>query len=97
MGHYIVIGIVVALIIGAQIFFFCKTLKEIKKFSKIFPNSTDHLYAKDSEIFIKNESNKQDEDEDDVFLRLGKEITELAIKMLEDNFSAHFPYVDENY
>lgn len=65
MGHYIVIGIVVALIIGAQIIFFCKTLKEIKKFSKIFPNSTDHLYAKDSEIFIKDESNKQDEEEDD--------------------------------
>lgn len=39
----------------------------------------------------------EDEDEDDVFLRLGKEITELAIKMLEDNFSADFPYVDENY
>lgn len=39
----------------------------------------------------------EDEDEDDVFLRLGKEITELAIKMLEDNFSAYFPYVDENY
>ena len=38
-----------------------------------------------------------DEDEDDVFLRLGKEITELAIKMLEDNFGAYFPYVDENY
>ena len=37
------------------------------------------------------------EDEDDVFLRLGKEVAELAIKMLEDNFSAHFPYVDENY
>ena len=65
MEHYIIIGIVVALIIGAQIFFFCKTLKEIKKFSKIFPNSTDHLYAKDSEIFIKDESNKQDEEEDD--------------------------------
>ena len=39
----------------------------------------------------------EDEDEDDVFLRLGKEITELAIKMLEENFSADFPYVDENY
>ena len=38
-----------------------------------------------------------DEDEDDVFLRLSKEITEVAIKMLEDNFCAHFPYVDENY
>ena len=39
----------------------------------------------------------EDEDEDDIFLRLGKEITEIAIKMLEDNFSADFPYVDENY
>ena len=39
----------------------------------------------------------EDEDEDDVLLRLGKEITELAIKMLEDNFGAYFPYVDENY
>lgn len=39
----------------------------------------------------------EDEDEDDVFLRLGKEITGIAIKMLEDNFSAYFPYVDENY
>ena len=39
----------------------------------------------------------EDEDEDDVFLRLGKEITEVAIQMLEDNFSADFPYVDENY
>ena len=39
----------------------------------------------------------EDEDEDDVFLRLGKEITEIAIKMLEENFSADFPYVDENY
>ena len=39
----------------------------------------------------------EDEDEDDVFLRLGNEITELATKMLEDNFSADFPYVDENY
>lgn len=38
-----------------------------------------------------------DEDEDDVFIRLGKEITELAIKVLEDNFGAYFPYVDENY
>ena len=56
MGHYIVIGIVVALIIGAQIFFFCKTLKEIRKFSKIFPNSTNRLYARDSEIFIKDDT-----------------------------------------
>lgn len=39
----------------------------------------------------------EDENEDDVFLRLGKEITEVAIKMLEDNFGAYFPYVDENY
>lgn len=38
-----------------------------------------------------------DEDEDDVFLRLGKEVTEVAIKMLEDNFGAYFPYVDEDY
>ena len=38
-----------------------------------------------------------DEDEDDVFIRVGKAITELAIELLEVNFSADFPYVDENY
>lgn len=54
MGHYIVIGIVVALIIGAQIIFFCKTLKEIRMFSNIFPKSTDNLYAHNSEIYIGN-------------------------------------------
>lgn len=38
-----------------------------------------------------------DEDEDDVFMDISKEITELAIKLLEERFSAYFPYVDENY
>lgn len=38
-----------------------------------------------------------DEEEDDVILRLGKEITEVAVKMLQDNLGANFPYVDENY
>ena len=53
MGHYIIIGVVVLLIIGLQIYFFSKTLKEIKRFSNIFPESTRCLYARDSEIFIK--------------------------------------------
>lgn len=30
-------------------------------------------------------------------LEIGKEITELAIKMLEERCGANFPYVDENY
>ena len=56
MGHYIVIGIVVVLIIGIQILFFVKTLKDINKFSDIFPKSANRLYAKDSEIFIKEDT-----------------------------------------
>ena len=54
MGHYIIIGIVVVLIIGLQIYFFSKTLKEIRMFSNIFPKSTDNLYAHNSEIYIGN-------------------------------------------
>lgn len=61
MGHYIVIGIVVALIIGAQIIFFCKTLKEIRMFSNIFPKSTDNLYAHDSEIYIGNKKSDNEQ------------------------------------
>jgi hypothetical protein len=38
-----------------------------------------------------------DEDEDDVFMDVSKEITELAVKLLEERFGANFPYVDENY
>ena len=38
-----------------------------------------------------------DEDEDDVFMDITKTITELAVKLLEERFGAHFPYVDENY
>lgn len=38
-----------------------------------------------------------DEDEDDVFMDVSKEITEFAIKLLEERFGADFPYVDENY
>lgn len=38
-----------------------------------------------------------DEDEDDVFMDVSKEITELAVKLLEERFGAYFPYVDENY
>ena len=38
-----------------------------------------------------------DEDEDDVFMDVSKEITELAVKLLEEHFGADFPYVDENY
>lgn len=38
-----------------------------------------------------------DEDEDDVFIDVSKQITELAIKLLEERFGADFPYVDENY
>lgn len=38
-----------------------------------------------------------DEDEDEVFMDISKEITELAIKLLEERFGAYFPYVDENY
>lgn len=60
MGHYIIIGIVVVLIIGLQIYFFSKTLKEIRRFSNIFPKSTDNLNAYDSEIYMKNE-NSDDE------------------------------------
>ena len=36
------------------------------------------------------------EDVDGKVLEIGKEITELAIKMLESH-GANFPYVDENY
>lgn len=54
MGHFIIIGIVVVFIIGIQIFFFGKTLKEIRRFSNIFPKSTDCLYAQDSEIYMKD-------------------------------------------
>lgn len=61
MGHYIVIGIVVALIIGAQIIFFCKTLKEIRMFSNIFPKSTGNLYAHDSEIYIGNKKSDNEQ------------------------------------
>lgn len=69
MGHYIIIGIIVLLIIGAQIYFFSKTLKEIRGFSNIFPKSTNNLYAQDSEIFIKRrgiiiENAKNDIDDD---------------------------------
>ena len=39
----------------------------------------------------------EDEDEDDVVLELGKEITEFATKLLEERLNAEFPYVDENY
>lgn len=35
-------------------------------------------------------------DEESDILEIGKEITELAIKMLESR-GANFPYVDENY
>ena len=38
-----------------------------------------------------------DENEDDVFLEVGKYITELAVKALEERLGAHFPYIDENY
>lgn len=38
-----------------------------------------------------------DEDEDNVFMDVSKEITELAVKLLEERFGANFPYVDENY
>lgn len=54
MGHFIIIGIVVVFIIGIQIYFFGKTLKEIRRFSNIFPKSTDCLYAQDSEIYMKD-------------------------------------------
>lgn len=39
----------------------------------------------------------EDEDEDDVFMDVSKEITELAVRLLEERFGADFPYVDENY
>ena len=38
-----------------------------------------------------------DEDEDDVFMDVSKEITELAVKLLEERFGADFPYIDEDY
>lgn len=38
-----------------------------------------------------------DEDEDDVFMDVSKEITEFATMLLEERFGAYFPYVDENY
>lgn len=39
----------------------------------------------------------EDEDEDEMFMYVSKEITELAVKLLEEHFGADFPYVDENY
>ena len=65
MGHYLIIGIIVLLIIGVQIYFFSKTSKEIRKFSNIFPKSTDNLYAHDSEIYVRDYENKIDYDIDD--------------------------------
>lgn len=38
-----------------------------------------------------------DEDFDEVVMELGKEITELATKLLEERLGAEFLYVDENY
>ena len=61
MGHYIIIGIVVVLIIGVQIYFFSKTLKEIRMFSNIFPKSTDNLYAHNSEIYIGNKKSDNEQ------------------------------------
>lgn len=66
MGHYIVIGIVVVLIIGIQILFFVKTLKDINKFSDIFPKSTNKLYAKGSEIFIKEDIEVEELEQEEV-------------------------------
>ncbi|MBQ8222999.1 MAG: hypothetical protein IJZ87_06625 [Bacteroidales bacterium] len=71
MVHYIVIGIIVLLIIGVQIYFFSKTYKEINSFSNIFPNSTNCLYAQDSEIFLKGKKivvgNETDDIDDELF------------------------------
>jgi hypothetical protein len=30
-------------------------------------------------------------------MEIGKEITEFAVKLLEEHYGANFPYVDENY
>lgn len=36
-------------------------------------------------------------DDDDAILEISKQITEFATKLLESQYGAEFPYVDENY
>lgn len=38
-----------------------------------------------------------EDDMEDVIIDIGKQVTELATKLLEQELGAKFPYVDENY
>lgn len=90
MGHFIVIGIVVVFIIGIQIFFFGKTLKEIRRFSNIFPKSTDCLYAQNSEIYMKDYDSDNEADDEETIEEIIINDAEVEVDVEDDDV------VDEN-
>ena len=76
----------------------CATVS--KKGNLSYWDAIDELteeYVRNLLAFSNPEVQIDEEDEDDIVLELGKEITEFATKLLEERLNAEFPYVDENY
>lgn len=73
-----------------------------KKSNMAYWDEIDHL----AEIYIKKLVKYSDTKvnlygscytKEEGIMEIGKEITEFAVKLLEEHYGANFPYVDENY
>lgn len=70
-------------------------VKKLIKYSDTKVNLYGSCYSEEDIKDMDAEERKEAREE--AIMEIGKEITEFAVKLLEEHYGAHFPYVDENY
>ncbi len=70
-------------------------VKKLVKFSTTKVNVYGSCYTEDDIQEMDAEERKEAREEG--IMEIAKEITEFAVKLLEEQYGAEFPYVDENY
>lgn len=70
-------------------------VKKLVKYSDTKVNVYGSCYTFEDIKDMDAEERKEAREEG--IMEIGKEITEFAVKLLEEHYGANFPYVDENY
>lgn len=64
-----------------------------------YSTTKDNLYGYEytEEDIEEMDDEEREEAREQGIMEVAKDITEFAVKLLEDHYGANFPYVDENY
>ncbi len=70
-------------------------VKKLAKYSDTKVNLYSSCYTEEDIKEMDAEERKEAREEG--IMEIAKDITEFAVKLLEEHYGANFPYVDENY